>query len=162
MIEALASHHVKDIAAGSRHCLALAEKGELFGWGVKVSNEHTTLSTKDCVPLPTLMTGASKCGAVYISCGSHEVCIYTCICMYVVGRYTCTYVHIVNSGRGECVFVFKSIKITIHSLEFCVYHQNCVVFTLSFRVLRVVNIKLFPWERSCHFVWTYVVRHLNS
>ena len=83
VIEALASHYVKDIAVGSRHCLALTEKGELFGWGVKVSNEHTTLSTKDCVPLPTILTEASKCGAVYISCGSHEVCTYTCIYIHV-------------------------------------------------------------------------------
>lgn len=72
-IEALAQHCVKDIAAGSHHCLALTDDGELFGWGANTIHELGA-EARESIPIPTLLSEASKSGVVYIACGSHEVC----------------------------------------------------------------------------------------
>ena len=72
VVAALAQHHVKDIAVGSHHCLALTDKGELYGWGAN-SNRELGGDVVASVPIPTQLSEASKTGVVYISCGKHEV-----------------------------------------------------------------------------------------
>ena len=65
---------MKDIAAGSHHCLALTDRGELYGWGAN-RNPELGAEVGESVPLPTLLPDASGCGVVYIACGSHEVSV---------------------------------------------------------------------------------------
>ena len=74
VIDALAPHHIKDIAAGTHHCLAVTEQGEVFGWGANASSE-VEAKAGDSLPVPSMLSEASHNGVVYISCGSHEVCM---------------------------------------------------------------------------------------
>lgn len=86
MIKALAQHHVKDIAAGSHHCLALTDQGEVFGWGAN-TNREVGAEAGESIPVPTLLSEASKCGVVYIACGSHEVSICSALAALVNSIY---------------------------------------------------------------------------
>ena len=70
-IEALSGHQVVGVAAGSHHCLALTDKGEVLGWGADVGREEG--GGEGSVAVPTVLSEVSKSGAVYLSCGSHEV-----------------------------------------------------------------------------------------
>lgn len=82
VIKTLTQHHVKDIAAGSHHCLALTDQGEVFGWGAN-TNREVGAEAGESIPVPTLLSEASKCGVVYIACGSHEVgCVMCLDCIY--------------------------------------------------------------------------------
>ena len=70
-IDGLSGQHVVGVAAGSHHCLALTEGGEVFGWGASIGRELGV--GEGCVPVPTVLSEVSKSGVVYLSCGSHEV-----------------------------------------------------------------------------------------
>lgn len=71
-VDTLATHRVVDIAVGSQHCLVLTTTGDVYGWGKNSAGEVDP--SGDPIPLPSLVTGASKQGVAYISCGAHEVC----------------------------------------------------------------------------------------
>ena len=70
-VEALSDHKVIDIAVGTQHCLVLTSLGDVLGWG-KNSNGEVDASA-DALPIPSVISKASKQGAVYISCGAQEV-----------------------------------------------------------------------------------------
>ena len=70
-VEALSGHKVVDIAVGSQHCLVLTSQGDVLGWG-KNSNGEVD-SSAEAIPVPTVISGASRQGVVSISCGAHEV-----------------------------------------------------------------------------------------
>ena len=76
-IEGLSRHHVVAVAAGSHHCLALTDRGEVFGWGANVGREQGggEEGGEGSVLVPTVLSEVSKSGVVYLSCGSHEVSI---------------------------------------------------------------------------------------
>ena len=63
---------MKDIAAGSHHCLALTSDGTVLGWG-RNTNPDSEAGTRGSVAVPTVLAAASKIGVVTISCGRHEV-----------------------------------------------------------------------------------------
>lgn len=67
----LAEETVVDIAVGSRHCLVLTDKGDVYGWGKNSSGEVD--ASNDPVPTPKLIAAASKQGVMSLSCGAHEV-----------------------------------------------------------------------------------------
>ncbi|CAI8025913.1 E3 ubiquitin-protein ligase HERC2 [Geodia barretti] len=69
-IDGLSGQHVVGVAAGSHHCLALTEGGEVFGWGASIGREQGR--GEGCIPVPTVLSEVSKSGVVYLSCGSHE------------------------------------------------------------------------------------------
>lgn len=85
LVNKLAGEKIVQLAVGSQHTLALAEGGNLYGWGKNGETDET-------VPLPKLLPDASKQGVVYIACGAHEVS----------QRAVCTYVcHRVKSGPSS-------------------------------------------------------------
>ena len=63
-----------DVAAGAHHCLVLTSAGEVLGWGANVGRVGG--GGGGSVPVPTVLSEVSKsAGVVYLSCGSHEVCV---------------------------------------------------------------------------------------
>ena len=88
-IDGLSGQHVVGVAAGSHHCLALTEGGEVFGWGASIGREQGR--GEGCIPVPTVLSEVSKSGVVYLSCGSHEVSLFpsslTCCMQWFTNTY---------------------------------------------------------------------------
>ena len=62
---------VVSVAVGSQHVLALAESGNLYGWG---NNSHGEVEgSAEAIPVPLLLPAGSNQGVMYIECGPHEV-----------------------------------------------------------------------------------------
>ena len=70
-VEALSDCKVVDIAIGTQHCLVLTSLGDVLGWGKNSNKEVDALA--DAIPIPSVISKASKQGVVYISCGAQEV-----------------------------------------------------------------------------------------
>ena len=72
LVSRLAGEKILDIAVGLQHTLALAESGNLYGWGKNSSGEIDGCG--EPVPLPKLLPEASMQGVIHITCGAQEVC----------------------------------------------------------------------------------------
>lgn len=73
LVSRLVEEKIVDLAVGSQHTLALAESGNLYGWGKNSNGEID--GSGEAVPLPKLLSGISKQGIVYIACGADEVSV---------------------------------------------------------------------------------------
>ena len=71
LVSHLSGEKVVGVAVGSQHVLALTETGNLYGWGKNSSGEVN--SSGENLPLPKLLSDASKQGIMYIACGADEV-----------------------------------------------------------------------------------------
>lgn len=73
LVGRLTGEKIVELAVGSQHTLALAESGNLYGWGKNSNGEVDGCG--EAVPFPKLLPDASKQGVMYITCGAHEVCV---------------------------------------------------------------------------------------
>ena len=73
LVSGLSGEIIVEIAVGLQHTLALAESGNLYGWG-KNSNGEVD-GYREAVPVPKLLPDHSKQGVMYIACGAHEVIV---------------------------------------------------------------------------------------
>lgn len=73
LVARLSGEKIVKLSVGSHHTLALAESGNLYGWGKNTDGEVD--GSGENIPLPKLLPNASKQGVMYIACGLHEVSI---------------------------------------------------------------------------------------
>lgn len=71
LVARLSGEKIVKLSVGSHHILALAESGNLYGWGKNTDGEVD--GSGENIPLPKLLPNASKQGVMYIACGLHEV-----------------------------------------------------------------------------------------